>query len=52
MTKDGRIINYVMISPNFPPKNYKFAKSLKERGVNVLGLGDAFSYEIEKNCKN
>lgn len=52
MTKDGRIINYVMISPNFPPKNYKFAKSLKERGVNVLGLGDAFSYEIEKNLQD
>ena len=29
MTKDGKIINYVMISPNFPPKNYKLTLDLK-----------------------
>ena len=38
---------YVMISPNFPDNYYKFAKELKNRGLVVLGIGDAFPTEIK-----
>ncbi len=32
-------MNVILISPHFPKANQYFAKSLKEQGVNVLGLG-------------
>ncbi len=34
-------MNVVFISPNFPLDFYNFCSRLKERGVNVLGIGDA-----------
>ena len=34
-------MNVVFISPHFPPQFPLFCVALKERGVNVLGLGDA-----------
>lgn len=48
---ENKEINYIMVSPNFPLTYYKFAKALKERDVNVLGLGDAYSYEIKPELK-
>ena len=33
-------MNFVFISPNFPQIYSHFVKSLKDRGVNVLGIGD------------
>lgn len=33
--------NLVFISPNFPTYYWNFCKSLRERGVTVLGIGDA-----------
>ena len=34
-------MNLVFISPNFPTYYWNFCKSLRERGVTVLGVGDA-----------
>lgn len=34
-------MNLVFISPNFPVYYWNFVKSLRSRGVNVLGIGDA-----------
>ncbi len=37
-------MNFVFLSPHFPPNYYHFPVRLKEHGVNVLGLADA-SYD-------
>ena len=34
-------MNFIFISPNFPPIYSHFVKSLHDRGVTVLGIGDA-----------
>ena len=34
-------MNVIFISPNFPLDFYNFCSRLKERGANVLGIGDA-----------
>ncbi|HEX8702329.1 MAG TPA: ATP-grasp domain-containing protein [Myxococcaceae bacterium] len=34
-------MNFVFISPHFPPQYFHFITALRERGVNVLGIGDA-----------
>ncbi|QRN93034.1 ATP-grasp domain-containing protein [Archangium violaceum] len=34
-------MNVVFISPHFPPQFFHFVMALRERGVNVLGIGDA-----------
>lgn len=33
-------MNFVFLSPHFPPNFYYFAVRLKQQGVNVLGLAD------------
>ncbi len=33
-------MNFVFLSPHFPPNYYRFAVALKNHGVTVLGLGD------------
>jgi hypothetical protein len=33
-------MNFVFISPHFPPQFFHFITALRERGVNVLGVGD------------
>lgn len=44
-------MNFVWISPSFP-KNFKyFCKCLKERGVNVLGIGDTTYDDLEDELK-
>ena len=36
-------MNYVCVSPNFPPNYQNFSQRLKQRGINVLGIGsDAY----------
>ena len=45
-------MNVVFISPHFPLYFYNFCERLKERGVNVLGIGDAAYNEISDNTKN
>lgn len=43
--------NFVFISPHFPDNYWKFCIALKERGFNVLGVGDAPYNEIKDECK-
>ena len=33
-------MNFISLSPHFPPNYYRFCVSLREKDVNVLGLGD------------
>src|SRR3990172_5422052 len=33
-------MNFVFLSPHFPPNYYQFAVALRNNGVNVLGLAD------------
>lgn len=44
-------MNVVFISPHFPLYFYNFCDRLKERGVNVLGIGDAAYNEISDETK-
>ena len=45
-------MNVVFLSPHFPTHFYNFCQRLKERGVNVLGIGDASWEAIGDNCRN
>ena len=46
-------MNYLLVSPNFPISQEFFAKRLKEKGINVLGVGsesyDALSQTLKDN---
>ena len=46
-------MNYLLVSPNFPISQEFFAKELKEKGINVLGVGsesyDALSQTLKDN---
>ena len=39
-------MNFVFISPHFPPNWYLFCVRLREAGANVLGIGDAPYHEL------
>lgn len=45
-------MNVIFISPHFPRHFYQFCSRLKERGVTVLGIGDAPWEVIGENCQN
>ena len=42
-------MNLVFISPNFPLYYFNFCDRLKQRGVNVLGIGDQPYNELPKH---
>ena len=46
-------MNYLLVSPNFPISQELFAKRLKEKGINVLGVGsesyDTLSQTLKDN---
>jgi len=44
--------NFIFISPHFPSSYWRFCDALKERGFNVLGIGDAPYNEVSEECKN
>lgn len=44
--------NFIFISPNFPDVYYKFVIALKNRGFNVLGIGDGPYYDIPQQLKD
>jgi hypothetical protein len=44
-------MNYVLISPHFPPNYYLFAVGLRELGVNVLGLADEPYANLRRELK-
>ena len=45
-------MNVVFISPHFPRHFFNFCARLKERGVNVLGIGDCLWEDIGTNCQH
>lgn len=45
-------MNYIFISPNFPKIYSHFVKSLKGKGVNVLGIGDEPYENLTDELKN
>ena len=45
-------MNVIFISPHFPTHFYRFCQRLKERGVTVLGIGDAPWEAIGADCQN
>ena len=44
-------MNFIFISPNFPVIYSHFIKSLKDRGVTVLGIGDTPYDSLNAECK-
>lgn len=44
-------MNVVFISPHFPLYFHNFCSRLKQRGVNVLGIGDAYYGDISEETK-
>ena len=44
-------MNFIFISPNFPPIYSHFIKALHDRGVTVLGIGDAPYETLNRECK-
>lgn len=46
------IKNFIMVSPNFPATYYKFAEALKNRNINVIGIGDAYHYELDEKLSS
>lgn len=45
-------MNFVFISPNFPKIYSHFVKALKQRGVNVLGIGDELYNNLNQELKD
>ena len=45
-------MNFVFISPNFPPNWYLFCVRLREAGANVLGIGDAPYHELRPELQH
>ena len=45
-------MNFIFISPNFPKIYSHFVKALKDRGVTVLGIGDARYEELNQELKD
>jgi len=43
--------NFIFISPHFPDSYWKWVVALKNKGFNVLGIGDAPYYEIPDQLK-
>lgn len=45
-------MNFIFISPNYPSHYFQFTKRLKDRGVNVLGIGDASWDSLSSDCRD
>jgi carbamoylphosphate synthase large subunit len=50
--KEGIIMNYLLVSPNFPTSQENFAKKLVEKGVKVLGIGSESYDNLSDDLKN
>lgn len=44
--------NFVFVSPNFPESYWQFCRAIRDRGFNVLGIGDCYYDKLPQNCKN
>ncbi|KAI9016653.1 ATP-grasp domain-containing protein [Hyaloraphidium curvatum] len=47
----SHVSTFVFISPNFPPVVSNFARALRERGITVLGIGDAGYETLDDHLK-
>ena len=45
-------MNVVFLSPHFPPQYYRFCRSLKAAGANVLGIGDEPYDNLSPDVRN
>lgn len=45
-------MNFIFISPNFPPRYYKWVEALKDHGVRILGIGDSPYYDVSPRLKS
>ena len=45
-------MNFVFISPHFPPQYFHFVTALRERGVNVLAIGDTPYEALRQELKD
>ena len=50
--KEGIIMNYLLVSPNFPTSQESFAKKLVEKGVRVIGIGSENYDNLTDGLKN
>ena len=50
--KEGIIMNYLLVSPNFPTSQESFARKLVEKGVKVLGIGSESYDNLSNDLKN
>lgn len=48
----SKTVNVIFISPHFPLYFHNFCSRLKEKGANVLGIGDADYNSISKDTKD
>lgn len=47
-----RCLNYILISPGFPRSQASFARSLKEEGITVLGIGTSYAEDLDDGLKD
>ena len=45
-------MNFLMVSPSYPPRIFFFAKRLKEAGFAVFGMGDASYSQFNSDLKS
>ena len=45
-------MNFIFLSPHFPPNYYRFAVALKNHGVNVLGIADEHFDSLRSELKS
>ena len=45
-------MNFVFLSPHFPPQYFHFVTALRERGVNVLAIGDTPYESLRQELKD
>ncbi len=51
MGRNVKNMNYVYLSPHFPPNFYHFVVALRKAGANVLGIGDCSWQELRPELK-
>lgn len=45
-------MNFVFLSPHFPPNYYLFCQGLKKEGANILAIGDCNYEQLSQELKN
>jgi hypothetical protein len=50
--KKGQVMNFVFLSPQFPPNFFNFCVNLKNNGANVLTISDGPYNEFRQELKN